>query len=276
MSMGNGLAAIEGVFSWSICLLSIWTAISLQILSNLANDYGDSIHGADSASRKGPQRAVQSGILSASQMKRAMILWAVIALISGMALIWVAIDGILLQTVFLILGLLAIWAAINYTAGSKPYGYSGKGDISVFIFFGLLAVLGCFYLQTGVFHWLNVLPAISCGVLSVGVLNVNNIRDIHSDKLAGKNSIPVRIGRKAAVSYHGVLLLLAIVCATIYASLTYTRPLQLLFLLIAPILILHFIKVKSTVDAMSLDPYLKQLALSTAGFVLLFLVGHLI
>ena len=276
MSMGNGLAAIDGIFSWSICALSVWTAVSLQILSNLANDYGDSIHGADSVARKGPTRAVQSGILSSVQMKRAMTLWTIIALISGIGLIWLAIDGILLQLVFLLLGLGAIWAAINYTAGSNPYGYSGKGDISVFMFFGFLAVLGCYYLQTDAFNWINVLPAISCGALSVGVLNINNIRDIHSDRLAGKNSIPVKIGRKAAVSYHGALLLTAIVSISIFTILRYYRPIQFLFISLVPILIMHFLKVKKTTEAMALDPFLKQLALSTAAFVALFLIGNLV
>ncbi|MFT4565953.1 MAG: 1,4-dihydroxy-2-naphthoate octaprenyltransferase [Saprospiraceae bacterium] len=275
MSMGNGLAAIDGKFSWSICLLSIWTAVSLQILSNLANDYGDSIHGADSAERKGPIRAVQSGILSSSQMKNAMILWSIIALISGITLIWIAIDALLLQILFLLLGIGAIWAAINYTAGSKPYGYSGKGDISVFVFFGLVSILGCYYLQTGTFQWMIILPAISCGALSVGVLNVNNIRDIHSDGLAGKRSIPIKIGRNAAVRYHGALLAIAILSVLIYTTINYIRPIQYLFLTIIPILTMHFIKVKNTQDAIALDPYLKQLALSTAVFVALFLIGNL-
>ncbi len=198
------------------------------------------------------------------------------ALISGIGLIWIAVDELLLQIIFLLLGLVAIWAAINYTAGSKPYGYSGKGDLSVFIFFGLVAILGCYYLQTGMFNWINILPAISCGVLSVGVLNVNNIRDIQSDRVAGKRSIPVKIGRIAAVKYHGILLSIAISAALFYTIVNYERPIQVLFLAIIPILLMHYIKVKNTTEAMALDPYLKQLALSTAAFVALFLIGNLV
>lgn len=276
MAMGNGLAAVDGRFLWPICLLSMWTAVALQILSNLANDYGDSVHGADNPDREGPQRAVQQGAISLRSMKYAIYIWSIITLLSGISLIGIAISGLSLQILFLILGLIAIWAAINYTAGSKPYGYSGKGDISVFLFFGLLAVLGSYYLQTQLFAWVNVLPAISCGLLSVGVLNVNNIRDISSDKTAGKLSIPVRIGRDSAIRYHAFLLALAVLAAIVYTYLTYEQPQEYLFLVITPLLLFHFIKVKNTREAMLMDPYLKQLALATAGFVALFLLGHLL
>jgi len=138
MIVGHALAASEGLMDWSIACLSIITAISLQILSNLSNDYGDTIHGADHTDRKGPMRAVQSGTISMSAMKRAMWLLSCISLASGVALIMVAFDDWLLRGIFLGLGLLAIWAAINYTAGDRPYGYRGKGDIAVFFFLALL------------------------------------------------------------------------------------------------------------------------------------------
>ncbi len=276
MAMGNGLAAIDGKFSWMIALLSIGTAVSLQILSNFSNDYGDSIHGADSIERTGPLRAVQSGDILPAQMRTAMMFWSVISLILGTALIFVALDGMLLRLIFLVLGLIAIWASINYTAGSKPYGYSGKGDISVFFFFGILAVLGCYYLQTNSLSWDVILPAISCGALSVGVLNLNNIRDISSDKKAGKMSIPVRIGYDAAIQYHGMLLIVAIVSALAYVFANYVHPGQFLFLLTAPILWWQYVQIQHVVASKELDPFLKKLALTTALFVLLFLLGHLL
>ena len=206
MVLGHSIAYASGSFRWSIAILSILTAICLQVLSNFANDYGDSIHGADHQDRQGPQRAVQSGAISLSQMKAAVNLFAILSLVIGLALVYVAFDDWLLRGGFAMLGVLAIWAAINYTAGSNPYGYSGKGDIAVFIFFGLVTVIGSYFLQTWAWTWDVLLPATACGALSAGVLNVNNIRDIDSDKMAGKRSIPVKIGRKAAVRYHAFLL----------------------------------------------------------------------
>jgi 1,4-dihydroxy-2-naphthoate octaprenyltransferase len=181
--MGGFLAASVNAFQWDIFLLCISTTIFLQVLSNLANDYGDSIHGADSVDRKGPSRAVQSGKISANQMKTGIIVFVLLSLISGVSLLFVAFglnwNAILF---FLGLGILSILAAIAYTVGKRPYGYAGLGDISVFIFFGLIGVLGSLYLFIHELKWEYILPAISCGVFAVGVLNINNIRDIESDQ----------------------------------------------------------------------------------------------
>ncbi len=201
--MGGFLASAAGAFRWDIFGLCVVTTIFLQILSNLANDYGDSIHGADSADRKGPSRAVQSGIISATQMRTAVIVFVVLCLVSGISLLFVSFGlewrGILF---FLGLGVLSIAAAIAYTVGRKPYGYMGLGDISVLIFFGLVGVMGSSYLFTKTLQAYQVLPALSCGLFAIGVLNINNIRDIDSDRKAGKFSIPVRIGRERAIVYH--------------------------------------------------------------------------
>ena len=274
MIVGHALAATKETFSWTIALLSIGTALSMQILSNLANDYGDSIHGADHADRKGPSRMVQSGTLQPSQMKRAMNLWSLISFVTGVILVFYAFDEWVLRTVFILLGLIAIWAAINYTSGDKPYGYSGKGDISVFIFFGLVTVLGSYFLQTKSFDWSIVLPAIACGALSTGVLNVNNIRDIESDKVAGKQSIPVKIGRSAAVKYHAVLLILGIsglVGYGIWHQFGWSP--KWLFLLSLPLFLINFRAVRSINDPIKLDPYLKQLALSITLTLILFSIA---
>lgn len=275
MIMGHTLAAAKGTFDWWVTVLSILTAVGLQILSNLSNDYGDSVHGADSDTRIGPARAVQSGIISAKNMKKAMVLTLIVTLVFGLILLYIAFDSWQLRILFFTLGLLAIWAAVNYTAGNNPYGYSGKGDISVFIFFGLFTVIGSYFLQTKSFDPSILLPAISCGALSVGVLNINNIRDIQSDNAAGKRSIPVKIGRKAAVLYHGVLLTIGIGSLMIYGLVAdFDHIANWLFLLLLPLFIINF-RAVYRLEGAPLDPYLKQLALSTAVLILLFCGGLL-
>lgn len=274
--MGGFLAASVHAFQWNIFLLCISTTIFLQILSNLANDYGDSIHGADSADRKGPSRAVQSGKISAHEMKAGIIVFVVLSLISGVSLLFVAFglnwNAILF---FLGLGVLSILAAIAYTVGKRPYGYAGLGDISVFIFFGLIGVMGSLYLFTHTLTWAYVLPAISCGLFSVGVLNINNIRDIESDVKAGKYSIPVRIGREKAVLYHWSLMILGLISTVAFVLLKYVSSFQFLFLISAPAFILIGKNVQQK-PSHELDPYLKFMALSTLFFVLLFGVGQML
>ena len=277
IGMGSFLAAADGVFSGSITLLAILTATFLQILSNLANDYGDSIHGADSAERKGPSRAVQSGLISSAEMQRAMLITAVLAMISGAILVWVALGAqqLLLAILFIILGGASIWAAINYTAGDHPYGYMGLGDLFVLLFFGLTGVLGAYYLQAKTLNWLIVLPAISMGVFAVAVLNINNIRDIASDVKAGKNSIPVRLGGEKARVYNWALLVMGVVCALLYVALTFSSVWQLLFVLMLPLIF----KVGRTVQTSpndQLDPLLKQMVLASLLFMLTFGIGQLL
>ena len=273
IAMGGFLAASADAFRWDIFLLCILTTIFLQILSNLANDYGDTVHGADSIHREGPSRAVQSGAISAQQMKIAVIIFVLLCLISGMALLVVSF-GLNWKAIFFFfgLGVLSILAAIAYTVGKKPYGYVGLGDFSVLIFFGLVGVMGSYYLFTQELSWYQLLPALSCGFFSIGVLNVNNIRDIESDRKAGKFSIPVRIGRQNAIKYHWFLIFSGIFSAVIYNLITLNSAWQWLFLLGIPLFIKNGLAV-STRPSRQLDPYLKQMALSTLIFVLLFGVG---
>lgn len=273
IAMGGFLAASANAFRWDIFLLCVLTTIFLQVLSNLANDYGDSIHGADSIDRKGPARAVQSGAISPQQMRSAVIIFVLLSLIAGSSLLIVAF-GINWKAIifFFSLGILCILAAIAYTVGRKPYGYMGLGDISVLIFFGLVGVMGSYYLFTGQVTGLEVLPALSCGFFSIAVLNVNNIRDIDSDRKAGKYSIPVRIGRTNAIKYHWVLLVAGITCGVVYTLVTAQSMWAWLFLLSLPLFIKNGIAV-STKPSAQLDPYLRQMAMSTLLFVLLFGVG---
>jgi 1,4-dihydroxy-2-naphthoate octaprenyltransferase len=188
IGMGSFLAAADNSFRGDVVAWCALTTLFLQILSNLANDYGDTKHGADSAHRQGPKRAVQAGLITAAQMKTAMVVFAALSLLSGLLLLWTALGsaGLYVFLFFLALGLAAIWAAINYTAGARPYGYAGLGDIAVFTFFGLVGVMGTYYLQTQQLPGALLWPAASMGFLATGVLNINNIRDIESDRLAGK------------------------------------------------------------------------------------------
>jgi len=219
---------------------------------------------------------VQDGLISSAAMKSAMIIFIVLSLVSGVTLLYVAfgwnVQGF---SVFLGLGLLSVLAAIAYTVGKKPYGYIGLGDISVLIFFGLLGVIGSFYLQTKILSWQYFLPALSCGLFSIAVLNVNNIRDIESDTLAGKYSIPVRIGRKKAIKYHWFLLIAGFSSAVIYTILNFESINQLLFLAVVPMLFKNGIAIAEKPSS-QLDPYLKQMAMTTLFFVLSFGTGLLI
>ena len=272
---GSFLAAWQKDFRWEILLLASLTTIFLQILSNLSNDYGDTVHGADSAERQGPVRAVQSGLISLPEMKRAMYIFGFLSLISGLLLLYFAVQDLLLFAVFLALGLAAIWASVSYTSGKNPYGYAGLGDISVFLFFGLLGVLGTFFLHTLGYEPLTMLIAIALGLFSTAVLNINNIRDIESDQKAGKRSIPVRIGRKAAVQYNWALLAGGYICLIAFAILS-ENHFSLLAALAWPIMMKVGYGVQHAENSAQTDPYLKKMAISTLLWVILFGIGLLI
>ncbi len=274
--MGTGLAAADGAFNWLVALLCVLTAIILQILSNLANDYGDSFHGADRVERRGPKRAVQSGLVTPGEMRRAIGLASVLAVISGLALLWFAFgrDAFTSTLIFIILGAAAIGAAITYTAGKMPYGYAGLGDVAVLAFFGWVGVIGSYFVQTTFFTWDLLLPAMACGLLAVAVLNVNNVRDMESDRLAGKHSVPVRLGLQRARIYHWILLGLAVLLATVFVLLNYSSAWQFLYLLATPLLIRNGLAISRTDELPTLNPWLKQMSLAALTFVTLFSLGQ--
>jgi len=271
--MASFIAIHHGVFRWAVFVLAVLTTTLLQILSNLANDYGDSVHGADSLERQGPARAVQSGVISKEEMKKAMILFASLSFLSGMVLLYVAVADLLIFLSFIALGIVSIIAAITYTSGSRPYGYAGLGDISVFLFFGLVGVLGTYFLHSMEFSPILILPAMSLGFFSAAVLNINNIRDIDSDTKAGKKSVPVRIGKAAAVKYNWFLIIAGNLCLLAFVANQQMWG-GLLALLVAPVMISI---AKGVADprktAAQLDPYLKKMALSTLIWVLVFGAG---
>ncbi|GAB2642962.1 1,4-dihydroxy-2-naphthoate polyprenyltransferase [Vibrio panuliri] len=203
---GSVLAFSSHHFSLSVAVLAFITATLLQILSNLANDYGDAVKGTDNEARLGPTRAIQSGAVTPKTMKQAIIVNVILTMVAGLVLVLHALNSWESILAFMGLGLLAIGAAIAYTVGNKPYGYVGLGDISVFTFFGLLGVAGTYFLHTGIVDLSLILPAIGCGLLAVAVLNINNMRDIENDERCGKRTVAVRLGQKRAKQYHFILL----------------------------------------------------------------------
>ncbi len=265
--LGSFLAAAENLFSIKVAGFCFLTATLLQILSNLANDYGDSVHGADNSSRQGPSRAVQSGQISKRSMQIALSVFVGLCLLAG----YILIRGE--SWFYYLLGIAAIGAAVAYTMGPKPYGYAGLGDIFVLTFFGIVGVCGTYYLHTHSLNYMILLPAFACGLFCVAVLNINNIRDITSDASAGKITLPVRLGEKKARIYHWILLLGGTALALLYIVLNYKTPWQFLFLVTLPLIVKNGLSVSQKFGAVEIDPYLKQMAITTLIFCFSFGLG---
>jgi 1,4-dihydroxy-2-naphthoate octaprenyltransferase len=278
IAVGSFLAAAEKSFNWAVLSLSVITTLFLQILSNLSNDYGDTVHGADSQGRVGPERAVQSGAISLAAMKRAMMLFASLAFVSGITLIYVAFrnGSMLFPLFFLFLGQGAIAAAIKYTAGENPYGYRGLGDLFVFLFFGIVGVAGSYFLYTRQFPADILLPAASVGFLCTGVLNVNNMRDRISDAAAGKLTMAVRLGETNSKYYHFALVLLAWILIIIYSVVNFRSAVQFIYLISAPFFVVHLVRIFRNENPALLDPQLKSLVLSTLFYCITFGIGQLL
>lgn len=263
--LGSFYAMSQSMFNWKIVLFALTTTLGLQILSNFANDYGDGIKGTDNEDRIGPKRAIQSGVISPGQMKNAMVLMSVLTMISAVLLIYFSFKEayLLYSLAFLFLGFLAIASAIRYTVGNTAYGYRGYGDVFVFVFFGLVSTLGIYFMFAKEIDYVLLLPAISVGFLSVGVLNLNNMRDEVSDKKAGKNTIVVKIGGQNAKKYHYFLVSTAMILVLIFAIIKDFQFDQYIFLLAYIPMIAHLIRVYKNTEPKALDPELKKLAIST-------------
>lgn len=253
------------VFNWKIFGFAILTTLGLQVLSNFANDYGDGIKGTDNKDRVGPKRAIQSGVISPQAMKKAIIITAGLTLLSSMVLIFYAFryTNLGLSLFYLVLGILAIASAIRYTVGNTAYGYRGFGDVFVFIFFGLVSTLGVNFLYSKELDFDLFLPAIAIGLLSVAVLNLNNMRDEESDRKVNKNTIVVKIGGARAKKYHYFLVITAMVLVIAFAIVDDFHFDQYLFLVAYIPLVKHLITVSKNKDPKALDPELKKVALST-------------
>ena len=275
--LGSLLAASDGYFKISTFAWVMLTATALQILSNLANEVGDLSKGTDNEHRLGPIRSAQSGALSGREMIRAMIVVGGIAVITGSLLIHEAFRDLLnwKSISLFVAGGASIVAAIKYTVGDNAYGYRGLGDLFVFIFFGLVSVMGSYFAMSGVLPWICVLPAAAIGFLSSGVLNMNNIRDIENDSVCGKRTIPVILGIQGAKIYHFVITLLAVICLVLYSMLHSAGWTGYLFLLTLPLLVMHLKSVYRG-EGRALDSQLKFLSITTLLIALLLGFGQLL
>lgn len=272
--MGSGLAMADGQFNLTVFTLALVTTLFLQILSNLANDYGDFVKGTDNEDRVGPDRTMQSGLITKHEMINAMWIIAFLCSVFGVWLIYEGTLGLDLKKagLFAILGLTAMGAAVKYTMGKNPYGYAGLGDIFVFLFFGWLGVIGSYFLHTHSFQWNLLLPASTIGLFTTAVLNINNMRDHEPDAQSGKNTLVVRIGIEKAKTYHqslifgGLLLALAFVIPS-------SNIFHYLFLVTTPLFIGFVKSIKSRSDFENYDPFLKKQAIATFLFTVLFVIG---
>ena len=273
--LGGFLAMSDGLFNGVIFSLALITTIGFQVISNFANDYGDGVKGTD-AIRIGEERMVSSGKISPKQMKKAIMISVILTIIFALFLIYESfgLSNFGYSVLFFILGIVSVVAAIKYTVGNLAYGYSGFGDVFVFLFFGLLSVLGSYFLFTKEIYFLLTLPAISIGLLSTAVLNLNNMRDYQNDKKSKKNTIVVKIGLKAAKRYHYSLLLLSFISALSYVVLTFTKTVQFIFLLAYIPLVIHALFVYNNKEELRLDAELKKVALSTFLFSVLLGLGQ--
>lgn len=274
--VGSAIAFSQGHSNWLIFVLAILTTIGFQVLSNFANDYGDGVKGTDNEDRVGPQRALQSGAISPKQMLNAIKITGVSTFFIALLLVYIAFgkENLTYFIVFVLLGIASIVAAIKYTMGKKAYGYSGFGDVFVFLFFGLLAVVGSYFLYAKQLNFTVFFPAITVGLLSTAVLNLNNMRDRESDEKAGKRTLVVKIGAEFAKYYHYYLLVASFLFALLFTVYNYVKPTQFLFVLAFIPIFIHFNTVYKNKDAKLLDPELKKLALSTFVFAVLFAIGQ--
>ena len=267
--VGSAYAYYQGFSDWRIVFLALLTTLGLQVLSNYANDYGDGVKGTD-ANRIGEKRLVAAGIITAEQMKKAVIITAILTFIIALLLIYVAFgkENFALSLFFILLGIGSIAAAIKYTVGKSAYGYSGFGDLFVFIFFGLVSVIGSNFLFTKELDGLLFLPAFAIGCLSVAVLNLNNMRDIENDKIAGKNTLVVKMGLETAKNYHELLLIIA---GTSFLFFLMMAKISLHSILIICFpLIIHVRTIRAAKKYEDFDPELKKVALSTFALSILF------
>lgn len=276
--LASCFAEYNGYFNWSIFILAILTTLSLQILSNLANDYGDGVKGTDNEDRIGPERAIQSGKISPDEMFYAIRINILVSIGLAFLLIFSAfgVRHFILTLVFFLLGIASIVAAIRYTIGGNAYGYKGLGDIFVFIFFGLVSVIGCYVLYAKTIDHVALLPACAIGLLSTAVLNLNNMRDIESDEKSNKVTLAVKIGKRNAKVYHNILISLAIVLSGLFGVLYYTSPYNLIFIAAYIPLLIHLNKVNKNTNPKMLDPELKKLALTTVLLSILMGIGYLL
>lgn len=272
--VGTALANFYGKNDSLIFILALLTTVGFQVTSNFANDYGDGVKGTDNEDRIGPKRALQSGLLTRKELKNGIVISVVISLLLVAAVLYFSfgIENIEYFALFGVLGFLSIWAAIKYTVGKSAYGYKGLGDIFVFLFFGLLAVLGSLFLYAKFITISAWLPAVAVGLLSTGVLNLNNLRDFESDKKANKNTMIVKMGFQSGKKYHYMLMGTAFVSILLFIVFNANTWYQIIPLIAFIPVSIHVVKVYKTNEPKLLDPELKKLALSTFLLAILFYI----
>lgn len=277
VAMGAVVAAQEPTFNAPAAWMAGLTTLLLQILSNFANDLGDSSSGIDNDQRVGPKRTVQSGEISRKSMAMAVFVTAALAFSSGLFLLLAFSDLTANQILLFIgLGLAAIAAAITYTIGKKPYGYFGLGDLFVFLFFGLLGVAGTFFVSSGLFRGDVLLPAAAMGLWSTGVLNLNNLRDHANDRFSGKHTIVVKLGYHNALLYHAFLVMMPFVLLSIFVTGRSGSLISYSFLIAIVPFISDLRAVLRMRNPAGLDPYLKKLAIKTMLVTLVFGITNLL
>lgn len=271
--IAGSIAYYNGYFDVIIFSLAILVTLGLQILSNLANDYGDGVKGTDNRNRIGPERGIQSGKISPKEMFDAIKINIIVLIFLIFMLIFSAFGThhFLSSIVFFILGFMAIYAALKYTIGETAYGYRGLGDLMVFLFFGIISVLGAYYLFAKSLEHVLIMPACIVGLLSTAVLNLNNMRDLKSDTESDKITVAVKLGLIKAKNYHAFLLIFALILGMLFSLLYYRSLMNLLFLVTFIPIVRHIVFVYKVKEVKELDSQLKILALST--FVLSLTLG---
>ena len=273
--LGGFLSARAEKLNFLVTALAVITTIFLQILSNLANDFGDFKAGTDNDERTGPTRSVQGGDITENNMKKAIYIFIGLSFICGSLLIYfgtLEMSVVNLITFFFI-GILAIAAAVNYTMGNNPYGYKGYGDFFVLVFFGFVGVIGTYYLNAHEIDFTLTLPAFSVGLLSMAVLNLNNMRDIENDRNSGKHTLVVKYGMKRSKIYHSVIIILAIALAIKFNLNHFESYYQFIFLITIPLFLKDLISIVKNDKPETLDPFLKKQAINTLLFSITFGLG---
>lgn len=277
VSLGLLLAVSDYNVSWAVSVSVAVTAVLLQILSNVSNELGDALKGTDTSRRNGPLYGIASGRLTVRDLKVMIWIYALLSAVSGLVMIWLSYGTLLCldSFVFMILGFAAISSAMKYTLGKSPFGYRGLGDIYVFIFFGIVAVLGSYLVAAHTIPtWYMLLPAVSIGAFSVAVLNVNNIRDMETDR-ATRVTLPLKMGETWAKVYQTVLVLIGWAAMFGYAFSRMYSLWHYIFVLTLPLFIWHLIGVWRG-HGRSLDRMLPLLVVSTFLFALLGGLGFVV
>ena len=274
--VGTALAWKEGISDTQVTIWALLTTICFQITSNFANDYGDGLKGTDNEDRLGPERLVQSGRISARQMKLGIAAMVFISVLCMLGVLYAAfgMEQLPYFLLFTLLGILSLWAAIKYTVGIYAYGYRGLGDIFVFAFFGLLAVLGTYFLYTKQLQAVGFLPAVAMGLMCTAVLNLNNLRDWENDARSGKQTLVVKMGYEKGKRYHYILLGLAFLSMVLYNVIEGNLGWSLMHMFAFVPVAWHIRNVVRSKQPAKLDKELKILAFSTASMALLLLMGY--